>query len=41
MYLEDKLKTRHYDDAAGVRHYVTEIIDEQLLLLDKKPGENS
>ena len=39
IYLEGKLKTRHYDDAAGVRHYVTEVIGEQLLLLDKKPGD--
>ena len=38
MYLEGKLKTRHYNDAAGVRHYVTEIIGEHLLLLDKKPN---
>jgi len=36
VYLEGKLKTRHYDDAAGTRHYVTEIVGEQLLLLDKK-----
>ena len=34
----DQLKTRHHDDAAGTRHYVTEIVGEQLLLLpDKKP----
>ncbi|GAA3962738.1 single-stranded DNA-binding protein [Hymenobacter antarcticus] len=39
IYLEGKLKTRHYDDAAGVRHYVTEIIGEQVLMLDKKTGE--
>ena len=39
IYLEGKLKTRHYDDAAGQRHYVTEVIGEQLLLLDKKTGE--
>ena len=39
IYLEGKLKTRHYDDAAGQRHYVTEIIGEQLLLLDKKTDE--
>lgn len=39
IYLEGKLKTRHYDDAAGVRHYVTEIIGEQVIMLDKKPGE--
>lgn len=39
IYLEGKLKTRHYNDAAGVRHYVTEIIGEHLLMLDKKPGD--
>ena len=39
IYLEGKLKTRHYDDAAGQRHYVTEIIGEHLRLLDKKTGE--
>lgn len=39
VYLEGKLKTRHYDDAGGQRHYVTEIIGEQVLLLDKKSGE--
>lgn len=38
IYLEGKLKTRHYDDVTGVRHYVTGIIGEHLLLLDKKPG---
>ncbi|MDQ2770481.1 MAG: single-stranded DNA-binding protein [Bacteroidota bacterium] len=39
VYLEGKLKTRHYDDAAGQRHHVTEIIGEQVLMLDKKTGE--
>ncbi|AIZ64174.1 single-stranded DNA-binding protein [Hymenobacter sp. DG25B] len=39
VYVEGKLKNRHYDDAAGVRHYVTEIIGEQILMLDKKTGE--
>ena len=39
VYLEGKLKTRHYDDAAGQRHYVTEIVGEQLLMLDKKAGD--
>ncbi|WP_035564569.1 single-stranded DNA-binding protein [Hymenobacter sp. IS2118] len=40
IYLEGKLKTRHYADAAGVRHYVTEIIGEQFIMLDKKPGDD-
>jgi single-strand DNA-binding protein len=39
VYVEGKLKTRHYDDAAGVRHYVTEVVGEQVLMLDKKTGE--
>ena len=39
VYLEGKLKTRHYDDAASQRHYVTEIIGEHLLMLDKKSGD--
>ena len=38
VYVEGKLKNRHYDDAAGVRHYITEIIGEQVLMLDKKTG---
>ena len=29
---------RHYDDAAGGRHYATGIMGGQLLLLDKKPN---
>ncbi|MBC8085539.1 MAG: single-stranded DNA-binding protein [Hymenobacter sp.] len=41
VYVEGKLKTRHYDDATGVRHYVTEIVGEQLLMLDKKLGEGT
>ncbi|WP_019989526.1 single-stranded DNA-binding protein [Rudanella lutea] len=36
IYLEGKLKTRHYDDKDGNRRYVTEIIGEQLIMLDKK-----
>lgn len=40
VYLEGKLKTHHYDDAAGQRHYVTEIIGEHLLMLDKKPADH-
>lgn len=42
VYIEGKLKTRHYDDpATGQRRYMTAIVGEQLLLLDKKTGEAS
>jgi single-strand DNA-binding protein len=36
VYIEGKLKTRNYDDKEGQKKYVTEIVAEQLLLLDKK-----
>lgn len=41
VYVEGKLKYRHYDDATGTRHYVTEIIADQVLMLDRKTDENS
>lgn len=40
VYVEGKLKTRNYDDKDGQKKYVTEIVAEQLLLLDKKPNGN-
>lgn len=33
VYVEGKLKTRHYDDTSGSRRYVSEVIVEQLLML--------
>ena len=36
LYIEGKLKTRTYEDAQGTKHYVTEIIGEKILLLDKR-----
>ena len=38
IYLEGKLKTRTYTDKAGEKRYVTEIIGESLLMLDKPEG---
>ena len=40
VYVEGKLKTRNYDDKDGQKKYVTEIIAEQVLLLDKKTDGN-
>lgn len=40
VFVEGKLKTRNYDDKQGSKRYVTEIIAEQLLLLDKKTERN-
>lgn len=40
VYVEGKLKTRSYDDRDGQKKYVTEIIAEQIILLDKKTDGN-
>jgi single-strand DNA-binding protein len=39
VYVEGKLKTRSYDDKEGQKKYVTEIVAEQIILLDKKESE--
>jgi len=36
VYIEGKIKTRNYDDKEGNKKYVTEIIGDELILLDKK-----
>lgn len=36
IYIEGKIKTRSYEDKLGVKKYVTEIIVDQLIMLDKK-----
>lgn len=36
VYVEGKLKTRSYNDKEGNKRYVTEVIAEQIILLDKK-----
>ena len=38
-YVEGKLKTRSYDDKDGQKRYVTEVVAEQLIMLDKKENE--
>ena len=40
VFIEGKIKTRNYTDKEGIKRYVTEIIAEQLILLDKKKDEN-
>lgn len=39
VFIEGKLKTRSYEDKEGNKRYVTEVIAEQLILLDKKTEE--
>jgi single-strand DNA-binding protein len=38
VYLEGKLQYRNYDDKNGVKRYVTEIVMDELLMLDNKGG---
>lgn len=35
IYVEGKLKTRSYEDKTGEKRYVTEIIAESFIMLDK------
>ncbi len=41
VYIEGKMKTRSYDDREGNKRYVTEVVAEQLIMLDKKIGVDS
>jgi single-strand DNA-binding protein len=36
VYIEGKIKTRSYEDKTGAKKYVTEIVAEEIILLDKK-----
>ena len=36
LYVEGKLRQRQYEDKDGQKKYVTEVIAEQIVLLDKK-----
>ena len=36
VFVEGKLKTRSYDDKEGNKKYVTEIVADQLIMLDKQ-----
>lgn len=38
LYIEGKNRTRTYEDKQGIKRYVTEIIGEEVVLLDKKEG---
>lgn len=40
VYIEGKIKTRNYEDKDGSKRYVTEIIADQLIMLDKRTNTN-
>ena len=39
LYIEGKLRNRQYEDKDGQKKYVTEIVAEQMVMLDKKKVE--
>ncbi len=39
--LEGKLVNRSWEDKEGQKHYITEIVANQILMLDKKGSDNS
>ena len=41
IYLEGRLQYRTYDDKNGVKRYVTEIVMDQLLMLDSRGGSGA
>jgi single-strand DNA-binding protein len=41
VYIEGKIRYRRYEDGESRRHYVTEILADQILMLDKKPKNMS
>ncbi len=36
LYVEGKLRNRQYDDKDGHKKYITEVVADQVILLDKK-----
>jgi single-strand DNA-binding protein len=40
LYVEGRLRTRSYDDANGVKRYVTEIVADTMKLLGRREGES-
>ena len=41
LYIVGKIKTRSYVDKDGVNKYITEILADTLIVLDKKQGQSS
>ncbi|MDR1793434.1 MAG: single-stranded DNA-binding protein [Bacteroidales bacterium] len=37
IYVEGKLRTRSWDDTNGVKHYVTEVVADNFIMLGSKP----
>ena len=40
VYVEGRLRTRSWEDKDGAKKYATEVVGENLIMLDKKAGNN-
>lgn len=40
VYIEGRLQTRSYEDANGVKRYITEVVADQMVMLGKKGSGN-
>jgi len=38
VHVEGENRTRSYEDKQGVKRYVTEVVGEEIIMLDKKEG---
>lgn len=38
VYIEGRLQTRSWESADGQRHYRTEVVADEMILLDRSPG---
>ena len=41
VFFEGRLQTRHWDDESGVRHYRTEIVANDMIILSSRGGNSS
>ena len=41
VYIEGRMQTRSWDDDAGQKHYKTEVVAQELILLDSRRGEGA
>ncbi|MGE5107000.1 MAG: single-stranded DNA-binding protein [Sphingobacteriales bacterium] len=41
VYIEGRLKTRSWEDKEGVRKFATEVVGDNLIMLDKRTGDGA
>ncbi|MFN2126986.1 MAG: single-stranded DNA-binding protein [Anaerolineales bacterium] len=41
VYIEGRLQNRHWDDAEGNKHYATEIVANEIIMLDSRRDSNT